>query len=252
MTLSHFWDSFPSLKTRLARVADEIEQVWSESPSPVREDLEPLLLTPGKMLRPAFFLMAASASEEDRPEIYRTAAAVELLHTASLIHDDILDNAATRRGIPTLNSRFGIRKAVLEGDYLLSRALQLASGSHDSYLMSAVNRSMEGLCLSEIDQDFSQGSLAIGKERYLNRIKGKTAELFGLSLQAGAHMGGMGEEDSRMAYDAGIAFGISFQIEDDILDYRGSATKLGKPTGKDLRPPPLESPLRPRDLPEDR
>jgi heptaprenyl diphosphate synthase len=236
LDLSRFWDPFPSLKQRLTGVAGVIEATWEGCPAPFRKDLEPLLLTPGKMLRPAFLLMAASsAKEEDHPLICRTAAAVEILHTASLIHDDILDNAPARRGIPTLHRKVGIKRAVLEGDYLLSRALQLASDASDPFLLDGLNRAMENLCASEIDQDFGRGGLFIGRERYLTRVRGKTAELFGLSLMAGAKLGGQNRENIRHAYEAGIEFGVSFQIGDDILDYRGSRRKLGKPTGKDLR-----------------
>jgi len=236
LDLSRFWDPFPSLWQRLTGVAHAIEATWEGSPAPFKKDLEPLLLTPGKMLRPAFLLMAASsAKEEDLPLISRTAAAVEILHIASLIHDDILDNAPARRGIPALHRTVGIKRAVLEGDYLLSRALQLASEASDPFLLEGVNRAMENLCTSEIDQDFGRGGLFIDRERYLTRVRGKTAELFGLSLMAGAKLGGQSRDDIRLAYEAGIQFGISFQIADDILDYRGSREKLGKPTGKDLR-----------------
>ena len=235
MALSEFWNAFPSMKERLTGVTGEIEKVWGSSPDAVREDLKPLLLTPGKMLRPAFLLMAASGGPGKTESLYPVAAAIELIHTASLIHDDILDRALTRRGVPTLNSTVGIKKAVLEGDYLLSKAFQLASDSYHPSLAKALNRTMERLCLSEIDQDLGPGRLFIGRERYFERIRGKTAELFGLAMFAGALLGGKTEERAEAFYEAGIRFGLSFQIMDDLLDYNGSTKRMGKKAGTDLR-----------------
>ena len=235
MVLSEFWNAFPSMKDRLTGVTGVIEKVWGDSPDAVRGDLKPLLLTPGKMLRPAFLLMAASGGTGKTESLYPVAAAIELIHTASLIHDDILDRALTRRGIPTLNSTVGIKKAVLEGDYLLSIAFKLASDSYHPSLAKALNRTMERLCLSEIDQDLGPGRLFIGRERYFERIRGKTAELFGLAMFAGAILGGKTEERAEAFYEAGIRFGLSFQIMDDLLDYNGSTKRMGKMAGTDLR-----------------
>ncbi len=235
MVLSKFWKAFPSMEERLTGVTGVIEEVWQSSPDSVKQDLKPLLLTPGKMLRPAFFLMAASGGSDKWESLYPVAAAIELIHTASLIHDDILDRALTRRGIPTLNSTVGIKKAVLEGDYLLSVASRLAADSYQPGLIHAINRTMERLCLSEIDQDLGQGKLFIGRERYFERISGKTAELFGLAMFTGALLGGKSEEKAEVFYRAGISFGLSFQIMDDLLDYNGSTQKMGKKAGSDLR-----------------
>lgn len=228
------WDSYPDFKADLERVAHIINGALGDSPAPVREDLTELYRHPGKMLRPAFMLLAARRESALSEATYHAAAAVEMLHGATLIHDDVIDASPLRRGIPTVRAKRGDRRAVLTGDYLLALSLEQASRANDPKLVETMVKGVSRLCVSEIAQDFTMGQLVISREEYLSRIRGKTAELFGLSCFAGALLGGADEGVCDAFYQAGLDFGMAFQIDDDILDYRGSHKLLGKGTGKDL------------------
>ncbi|MBI9100980.1 MAG: polyprenyl synthetase family protein [Spirochaetales bacterium] len=227
------------MKEDLSQISEIMVDVLNDSPTFIREDLEPMFNSPGKMLRPAFVILASGAGnkpkEEKSPFLYSTAAAIELVHIAALIHDDIIDQANERRGVQTLNSNIGIKRAVLSGDYILLRALELASYAHDKKMIDEMNRTSRALCLSEIEQDAGKGDYFISREDYFNRINGKTAVLFSLACKVGALLGGASGETAEKMFLVGKNFGMGFQIEDDILDYTGTKDKLGKAVGKDLR-----------------
>ena len=223
------------MSERLLKTAGQLQAVHKDGPEFIQKDLDPLFQTPGKMLRPAFTILSSTAGEEESPHLYKVAAAVELIHMATLVHDDVIDQAVERRGRPTLNSTLGVKRAVLCGDYLLLKALELASVAHDNRLIDSMNLAARNLCLGEIDQDSGKGEFFISRDTYINRINGKTAELFALACKAGSLLGGASEEVSEKMYQAGRSFGLAFQIEDDILDYLGAAGKMGKAPGKDLK-----------------
>lgn len=187
---------------------------------------------PGKMLRPSFIMLSARFGPDFDPErMHRLAAAVELLHIASLVHDDIIDESPTRRGVPTLHTTEGTRKAVLLGDFLFTRCFGLVSdfASPDSarLLAAAVGR----ICESEMAQASDTG---LSRRAYLRKIAGKTALLFSLSLSVGAKECGADEGIISTLRTAGYGVGMSFQVVDDILDYGGNSGQMGKPTGRDL------------------
>ena len=228
------WAQFPEIQPRLERVAASLTGVMENSPELIRADLE-IVLNPGKMLRPAFALMSATAGETPSEHLTDVAAAIELLHTATLIHDDVIDQSSERRGRATLHSKVGIKRAILAGDYLFAKSLELASSAHNDILVSTVKKAVTSICLSEIEQDSDPGNYFIDREIYYRRIRGKTAELFALSCRVGAVLGGADEELSEKFYEAGLNFGLAFQIMDDVLDYRGSLTAMGKPAGNDLK-----------------
>lgn len=235
MELHSIWATFPEMQKRLSRVTDYFVRVVDETPALIKDDLQQFLLTPGKMLRPAFILMAATSGENISEHIYEVAAAIELLHAATLIHDDVIDFSPARRNKPTLHVNLGIKRAVLAGDYLFARSLELASTAHNDLLVSTMNKGITRLCLSEIDQDSGLGDYFIDRETYFNRIHGKTAELFALSCRVGAVLGGADEALCDAFYDLGWNYGMAFQINDDVLDYRGAAQRMGKPVGNDLK-----------------
>ena len=234
MNIHGLWKNFPPMEARLKDVSALIQEVFNKSPSFIRNDLESLYANPGKMLRPAFLLLSSSAGDKSTDCLISAAASVELLHGATLIHDDVIDNAPFRRGRPTIHSVGGAKRAVLVGDYLLARSLELASEANSKILVKALTEGVARLCISEINQDFTQGNLFISKEEYFERIRGKTAELFALSCFAGAHIGGADEKNCDEFYKVGLDFGLAFQIIDDVLDYRGNGKKMGKRAGGDL------------------
>ena len=235
MKLHSFWSSFPEMEERLGKVAVYFDKILDETPALIRPALESLLGSPGKMLRPAFVLMSAEAGDRVSENLYSVAAAIELLHTASLIHDDIIDYSSERRGKPSLHTVMGVKKAVLAGDYLLVRALELASAAHEDGLIDAVNNGAASLCLSEIEQDSDPGNYFIDRETYYSRIHGKTAELFALSCRVGAVLGGAEKDICDDLYNIGKNFGTAFQIFDDVFDYQKISERTGKPSGNDLK-----------------
>ncbi len=235
MSLHPLWNDFPALASPLENVEKHIRGIVDESPSGIRDDLARLLLSNGKMLRPAFVLLSAQWGTKENENIASVAASVELLHIATLIHDDVIDKASTRRGVPTLHKTMGIKRAVLAGDYLMSVAMKMAAPECDTEMIPLFLDGISTICLGEIDQDFHGSQLNIGREAYLKRIKGKTAELFGLACMAGAQATGSEQDIREKLYQLGTLFGMAFQVEDDILDYIGKPGKLGKKTGKDLK-----------------
>ena len=173
MSLHPLWSKFPEMVPELQKVSELLKKTIEDSPASLREDLGRLVLSPGKMLRPAFVILSSSWGEKKSEGLYSVAAAVELLHIATLVHDDVLDGAPQRRGVQTLHQTMGIKKAVLAGDYLLSVALKLASREYEQDLLPVLLRGVTRLCVSEIDQDFHNFEMRISRDAYLSRIQGK-------------------------------------------------------------------------------
>ena len=187
------------------------------------------------MIRPALVIIGSKLGEKEREEeALRVASVLEMIHIASLIHDDIIDGSKTRRGIATLNSIVGPRKAVIAGDYLLSRAMTLIKGEQGDLKASVITNSFSRLCESELTQDAEVGNFLISSSNYLRRIGGKTASLFALSAYSGAAVTKSEKYQQYLLHRIGYCLGIAFQIKDDILDYTGNASKLGKEIGQDV------------------
>jgi geranylgeranyl pyrophosphate synthase len=162
------------------------------------------------------------------------AAAIEMLHTATLVHDDLIDGSLLRRGLPTLNARWGPGATVLTGDYVFARAAQLAAQTGSLPLMEIFARTLMTIVNGEITQLFHtrQGE---SREDYFNRIYAKTASLFELSTEAAALLSAVGPEAVAAMKDYGYHIGIAFQIVDDLLDFVGDQDQVGKPLASDLR-----------------
>ena len=235
MSVHPLWNDFPVMMPPLEKVSALLRGIVDDCPAAIKDDLSRLLFSNGKMLRPAFVILSSAWGEEQDDHITSIAAAVELLHIASLVHDDVIDKAVTRRGVPTLHETMGVKKAVLAGDYLLSIAIKMAAPGCSQDLIPVFLEGVQTICLGEISQDFHNSNLNIGRDTYFKRIRGKTAELFGLACLAGAQASGVEKDLGDKLYQLGILFGMAFQVEDDILDYTGKEGKLGKVTGKDLK-----------------
>ncbi len=228
----------PALRLELKRVQATIEETVESSHAFIRTLLRSHVESGGKMLRPALVLLCSRLGEgSNRDQAIKVASVLEMIHLASLAHDDIIDSAKTRRGVPTLFAQRGAKQAVLAGDYLLARALALVSEEEQEEGMDArvVSNALARLCESELEQDAGQGDYFISKTTYFRRIGGKTAALFALSCYAGASVGKLSAHERMVCHRIGYTMGMAFQIQDDILDYVGEQTKLGKHTGKDLR-----------------
>ena len=230
-----FWNDEIEIKTQLEAVHTLIASTVAQARSFIRPLLLDHVQAPGKMLRPALvFITNRLCGTESDDEAIKAAAVIELIHLASLVHDDIIDAAPKRRGRETLYARLGAKQAVLGGDYLLAKAIGLVNGN-ESFNARVVSNAFSRLLESELDQDSEVGNFFITETTYRRRIAGKTASLFALSCYAGV---GLKEGDPALqmiCHRIGYALGMAFQIQDDILDYDGSAAHLGKETGSDLR-----------------
>jgi len=189
----------------------------------------------GKRLRPAVLLLIAGALGARGPAAHRLAAVIEFIHTATLLHDDVVDESDLRRGRPTANAMFGNAASVLVGDFLYSRAFQMMVEAGSMRVMSiladATNRIAEG----EVLQLLNIHDPTVDEERYLRVVERKTATLFEAAAQIGAVIAGADDATESRCLRYGASIGTAFQIVDDILDYSGHAEELGKRLGDDLR-----------------
>ena len=200
----------------------------------IREAIWAVLESGGKMVRPAYLILF-SMWNKDRPkeEVHAVAAALELLHVATLLHDDVIDEADTRRGQETISARFGNRVAIYAGDYLLTVCYQLLSKySQDLAGIQIPTDSMMRVVEGELSQMEESYKTDVTIQDYLKRIEGKTAQLFMLSCMMGERFSGMGELER--ARHIGNSIGMAFQLLDDILDYEVSSSEFGKPVLEDV------------------
>jgi octaprenyl-diphosphate synthase len=188
----------------------------------------------GKRLRPALVLLAAEAAGEITGEHLVLAAVVEMIHTATLVHDDVLDDAAIRRHVETVNFRWGNQTSVLLGDYLFTHAFHLASTLETTFACRMIGRATNRVCEGELRQTDTQGKLSLTESEYLEIVEAKTAELCACACRLGSHYAGAtGDVEDRLAR-YGRNLGIAFQIIDDLLDLEGDEATIGKSLGTDL------------------
>jgi len=229
------WDNFPVIKDELKAFEGYLESKLSSRIGFLDKATKNVVLSGGKRLRPAFTIIAALHGDYSRERVFPAAAAVEVLHTATLIHDDIIDNAKTRRGQLTISEKHNINLAVYTGDYLLTKALRLLleTGLKPDKL-EILSRSISLLCESEIDQYVGKYQIA-SLGRYLKRIIGKTGILFSAALMLGARTANLPDSVTRIFGRFGNCFGAAFQIRDDLLDILSDQKTEGKPVLNDLR-----------------
>lgn len=196
--------------------------------------LRDLLEAGGKRLRPALLLLSGKFGRYDEEKLIPLAAAVEILHMATLVHDDIIDDSKMRRGRPTVQSRWGKDIAVFTGDFLFARTFLLLAHSTTVENMQGLSRVVKAICEGEIAQYQSRYDKSVTVKQYLKRIGRKTALLFALSCYIGAHESRCRPELVRRLREFGFNFGMAFQITDDLLDYKGDEAKTGKPVGSDF------------------
>lgn len=188
----------------------------------------------GKMLRPALLLLAAKTIGEVNQSHLQLAVVAEMIHTATLVHDDILDDAVMRRQHPSINQFAGTEVSILLGDHLFSYALQLALELEDPTGAHRFSRAVSRTCLGEVTQVYNRGNLELDEETYYRIVRGKTAELYATSAELGVVYAGGDEHAAASMYDYGLKLGIAFQIMDDLLDLRGDEALVGKTLGTDL------------------
>ena len=209
------------------------EQAGQEQHPDLRSALEHLLAAGGKRIRPTLGLLVGNMLGAPEEKLITLGASVELLHTATLVHDDLIDGALLRRGMPTLNARWSPAATVLTGDFLFARAAKLAAETDHLPLMKLFADTLATIVNGELTQMFSARGV-IERDNYYQRIYAKTASLFEMSSLA-ACMVATEEEEMRASMKVfGYEVGMAFQIVDDILDFTGEQSTVGKPIGSDL------------------
>jgi len=225
---------FTSVQDQLQFVEQRIrDQVGDDQHPDLRSALEHLLSAGGKRIRPTLGLLVGNMLGAPEEKLITLGASVELLHTATLVHDDLIDGALLRRGIPTLNARWSPAATVLTGDFLFARAAKLAAETDYLPLMKLFSETLATIVNGELTQMFSARG-AINRDNYYNRIYAKTASLFEMSSLAATMVSTEDEILRESMKTFGYEVGMAFQIVDDILDFTGDQTKVGKPIGSDL------------------
>jgi octaprenyl-diphosphate synthase len=192
-----------------------------------------LLQMRGKMFRPTLALLASRITDASQPRVTTLAAVVELMHLATLVHDDSVDHSVLRRGLPTVNSLFSHQVSVIMGDFLYSRALTALVRMNDLEIMRVLTDVANELTIGEMRQLGAVDALAFSEEDYCHLIRAKTASLIAGACESGAMCGAPEFREALATY--GDRLGMAFQIADDILDYTGNESVTGKPVGIDLR-----------------
>jgi geranylgeranyl pyrophosphate synthase len=219
----------------LILVEDLIESTKPVERPPLKKMLDHALGAKGKRLRPALVLLAGTFGDYNLNRLVPLGAAIELLHTASLIHDDVVDGAMSRRGRPTTNALFDNAVTVLLGDYVFANAAEMVTRTGSLPVTRLFALTLMKMTDGELDQDASAWDVGEDIQNYLRRISGKTAALFTTATEGGGMLGGCPPAEIEALREYGYSLGMAFQIADDVLDYTGDEAIMGKPAGSDLR-----------------
>jgi heptaprenyl diphosphate synthase len=228
------WENYPEIADEMKAVEEFIKGNTTSRNRLLSDIASALVGAGGKRLRPAFVILSAKFGSYDREKVLPLAGAVEILHTATLVHDDIIDRAGTRRGIPTVSQKYGIDMAVYTGDFLFTKAVLMLSKNVSTDKLDLVARAIKTICEGEVDQFQERYDMETSILSYLKRINKKTAVLFAASCLLGAQASECGDETSKKLARFGYCFGMAFQIRDDLLDFLSDFEAIGKPVGNDL------------------
>jgi octaprenyl-diphosphate synthase len=245
--------SVPQLKPPLdlfapiARDLEEMERVLARTLHNARPGVAQLIdhlgHYRGKRLRPALLLLTAQASGRVTAAHHTLAAVVEMIHTATLVHDDVLDSASVRRHVPTVNALWGNQTSILLGDYLFTHAFHLTSTLGDAQACRLIGEATNRVCAGELHQICQRGNLELTEQEYFDIVEGKTAELTACCCKLGALFSGKQAEVVERLTAYGRGLGVAFQIADDLLDLVGEERTTGKSLGTDLEQQKLTLPL---------
>ena len=226
--------TFLSPVTEEIKLVEERMRAQADEHHPdLRAALEHLLAAGGKRVRPTLSLLVGNMLGAPLEKLINLGAAVELLHTATLVHDDLIDGSLLRRGTPTLNARWSPPATVLTGDFLFARAAKLAADTDHLPLMKQFSETLATIVNGELTQMFTSRGL-ISRDNYYKRIYAKTASLFEMTARAAAMVSPASDDTIEAMRDFGYQIGMAFQIVDDILDFNGDQNTVGKPLGSDL------------------
>lgn len=227
-------DIYRNLKNDLQRIETRLAERIETKEAELYRSSRHLLDAGGKRMRPVFVLLAGHFGEYCLSELEKVAISLELIHMATLVHDDVIDDAETRRGRSTVKAEWDNKVAMYTGDFIFARALQEVTGLKNPRVQQILAHAILLMVQGEIDQihDLYQANQSL--KQYLHRIKRKTALLMAISCQLGAVVSGASESTIRAMYQYGYAVGMAFQMTDDVLDLIGDEKVLGKPAGSDL------------------
>lgn len=210
-----------------------LDQAIQQHPE-LQAALQHLVISGGKRIRPAITLLSGEMLGGNLDRLVTLAAAIEMLHTATLVHDDLIDGSLLRRGIPTLNAQWTPGATVLTGDFIFAKAARLAAETDSVSVMRMFAETLAIIVNGEITQMFSSRGVT-SRENYYQRIYAKTASMFELAAGAPALLSPVGETDFQSMRRFGYEIGMAFQILDDVLDFTGEQATVGKPVASDLR-----------------
>ena len=226
---------YSDLKPELREIENRIENVVSTEQKVLHKAAFQLLKAGGKRIRPIFVLLSSRYGHEDSEDVYKVAVTLELIHMASLVHDDVIDDAELRRGKRTVKAEWDNRIAMYSGDFIFARALDLIGDVPNKAIHMILSQSIKEMTRGEIIQIRDQFNWHQNIRQYLLRIKRKTALLMAISCQMGGLAAGTSEKVAKYLYRYGYYIGMSYQIVDDILDFTSTEKQLGKPAGSDIR-----------------
>ncbi|WP_056989377.1 polyprenyl synthetase family protein [Lacticaseibacillus camelliae] len=230
------WQQYPEVYEKLALVQTRLADRTRLRVPPVNARVQAQVKAGGKMLRSGLMFMLARFHSIDNPALISAGAAIEALHLATLEHDDVLDTAATRRGMPTLTATAGNKAAIYAGDFLFSVYFELLAEAAPTVDNVGTNaRIMHRIFMGELDQNAVSRGTKLTVHQYLRQISGKTAALFGLAAYQGATLSGASAAEQTAAYRYGRCVGMAFQMIDDLLDLTGRPTQTQKPRLEDLQ-----------------
>lgn len=237
------YEIFVPVQKQIAELEETMYQLLDSQVPFVRSVAEYVLKNGGKRLRPILTVIAARLSGYTGTDSYKMGSCIEFIHTASLLHDDVVDNAKVRRGRPSANAKWGNHVSVLVGDFFYCRASQLLTEQGDLKILKTVTDCITALTEGEVLEIVTNSAHSTTREEYLNIIKNKTALLFAAATQVGGILGGVAPEFEIALKDYGYYLGMAFQLADDVLDYTSSEDVFGKASGTDLKEGKLTLPL---------
>lgn len=240
--MQHFDSILNRLAPELARMNEIIRTHLATPNTLMNQIVESYLTVKGKQIRPVLVMLSAKFFGGVNEDTLHAGAALEMLHNASLIHDDVVDETSLRRGVPTVNSLWGNHLAVLVGDFFVSNALAAGIQTGHLAVISALSELGKELSLGEVDQICNARDCNLEEKSYIDMIRKKTASLFMNCVRMGAQTAGASENEIAPMVDFAEMLGIAFQIRDDVFDYY-SDSRIGKPTGNDLREGKVSLPL---------
>lgn len=246
--MSILWEKYPEINTELKKVESIIQESIKSRNRLLTEICRDLISSGGKRIRSAFAIISSKLGEYDEDKATKIAGALEILHTATLVHDDIIDNAKLRRGKVTVSEKFGVDMAVYTGDFLFTKAILLLTACEGLCTEKIEKpeiavKAIKTICEGEVDQYQHKFDINTTVFSYLKRIGRKTAIMFAAACIMGAWSSGCPEEVVKTVGRFGLDYGMAFQIKDDINDYMSDTQKEGKPVIKDLNEGVITLPL---------